>query len=337
MNIICYGASVTAQKEQAGYYHALVKKYHGIDNCKFHQISFAASVFDHAGFSFMKTIENEVASPTVCFIDWLTPGAVKFKIEKIETLSSYLLSLGCLPVWVSFPRADDIDNQRECYSQVQSHCSSWQIPFLDVYKDSRIHSLQIEEVLRDKVHTTPLGGQLYAEVLSDFLDTLSLEKIKQIVGEYASNRGNALLPPSLVDKRFDLNLGATISMNFKVEKDIHFELYFLGEIGPYTPILELEFTDLVGNSSEVLEVNILDVWSHYNRVKCNKILWKKITAGTYSLVINAVNQAAINNIEVKKPVNRELYPENLPLTMRVEQISCNVELTGFSLEERKDV
>lgn len=337
MNIICYGASVTAQKEQAGYFHALKEKYAENDNINFYQISFAASVFDHAGFSFMKSIENIVSNPTVCIIDWLTPGAVKFKLEKIETLSFYLLSLGCLPVWVNFPRTDDIENNRECYHQVKKHCEAWKIPFLDVYKDERIHSLDIEEVLRDKVHTTPLGGKLYAEVLSDFLHTLESEKIDSLVSHASSIRGSSLLPPSLINTDFELNLNNSIHLYFNASRKLHFELYFLGEIGPYTPILDLVFTDTETDSSEAIAVNCLDIWSHYNRIKCIKVLWKNIEPGNYQLKINALDIAAIDSVEIKKPVNKDVYPDGEPLKINVQQISCNVELTDFSVQERNNV
>lgn len=79
-------------------------------------------------------------------------------------------------MWVNFPRLDDLENTRECYHQVSKHCKDVGLPFIDVAKIIKNKSVLIDDVLRDTVHTTPFGGQLYANILEDFLDNLDVNK-----------------------------------------------------------------------------------------------------------------------------------------------------------------
>lgn len=334
MNIVCYGASVTAQKEQAGYFYALKKMYKNKENMNFYQVSFAASVFDQAGFAFMKNLENITKDISVCFIDWLTPGSQKFNIQKVESLSLYLLSLGALPVWVNFPRLDDLDNNRLCYQQVKQHCLEFNIPFIDAYQNSKLKSIPIDKLLRDKVHTTPLGGQLYAEILQDFLE--NLKSPISLPENYKSKISSSINESYLISEEIDFDIKKAIKINFNSDIDLFFELYFLAEIGPYTPILNLALKNLNTGSTECIEVNCLDIWSHYNRVKCIKILNKKISKGKYELFISTSNVSAVESIDIKKPVDKEKYP-NKELSIPIQQISCNVQFEKFTIEEMKHV
>lgn len=80
MKIVCFGASVTAQKETAGYYHFLEGSYKKRNlEFNFDKVSFGASNFNDAGFAYMKTIEQNMFKPDVCIIDWLTPALKKIR------------------------------------------------------------------------------------------------------------------------------------------------------------------------------------------------------------------------------------------------------------------
>ncbi|WOD06173.1 hypothetical protein [Marinomonas sp. GJ51-6] len=335
MNIIFYGASVTAQKEQAGYYHALKRMFNDRPDIEFHQVSFAASVFDQAGFAFMRSIEDYTSEGDVCFIDWLTPSAAKFNKDKISALTAYIVSLGALPVWVNFPRLDDLNNERPCYEQIRQHCIELGLPFIDAWKDPKVNSVPIEEVLRDVVHTTPLGGQLYADVLASFIYRLTATQLsvqKNIMGALSEYKA-----PALVTKEIILDNSKQINLTFNVPYSIRFELYFLAEIDSYTPLLSLEFTNLTSQETETYQVNCLDIWSHYNRSKCIKVLWLKVDKGDYRLSIKSLNKPAIDEVEVKKPVDKDIYPDNQPLLLPIQQMSCNVDLKEIITEELNHV
>lgn len=331
MKIVCYGASVTAQNEQAGYYHALKKAFINQPEIELFQVSFAASVFDQAGYGFMRAIESEIKNPDICIIDWLTPGSVSFNEKKITALSTFLLSKNCLPLWVNFPRTDDINNQRKCYKQVKNHCEQLGLPFLDVYEHPSINKLPLEDIIRDKVHTTPLGGQLYAEVIASFIKNLKIDQY-EISNKKAIDFDSTHIP-EIINKEFSLTAETEVNLEFSVERDLNFELYFLGEIGPYTPLLELIILNESLDHIENIKINCLDMWSHYNRKKCIKILWKKIKKGEYKLTIRSLNEHAVLDVELKKPIDKSKYPSENLLSLPINQISFNAELKKFEVKE----
>lgn len=332
MNIICYGASVTAQKEAAGYYHVLKSLFKNSSNINLERVSFAASTFDQAGFAFSREIERLKQKPDLCIIDWLTPGSIKFNVDKINALSKYLLNLGCLPLWVNFPRSDDLDNKRECYQQVASHCLTYHIPFLDLSNDAGFLSNSPEFYLRDKVHTTPEGGVLYAQVIKNKLDAINIKELFN--NAILKPINSSLIVPSLNDVSCSLlpKLNSVL-LKFDVIESIQFELFFLATIGPYTPLLKIDILNVLENTGETITVNCLDKWSHYDREKCIKVLLKKINAGKYEVRISPLNEAAIELVDIKKPVNRDIYKEGNPLTLPIQKISSNVILNDFLVEE----
>jgi hypothetical protein len=167
--------------------------------------------------------------------------------------------------------------------------------------------------------------------LKKFIDQLDIEaawgKVK------VPSRTLTHVAPTIINESFVLRPNIELELELLVKNDTNFELYALAEIGPYTPILELIFTNIATQEREQVTVNCLDMWSHYNRIKCIKILWKKLKIGTYKLAIQPISEAAIGMIDLKKPVNTDVYPENSALQLPIEKLSCNVELINFHIIE----
>lgn len=105
----------------------------------------------------------------------------------------------------------------------------------------------------------------------------------------------------------------------------------LAEIGPFTPVLDIKIVSEDDHSEASFSLNCLDIWSHYNRKKCIKIMTKSFNKGIYKIFIKASSQRAIDEIEVKKPVDRKLYPVNKGLELMIDNISSNASLTGLEV------
>jgi hypothetical protein len=326
MNIVCYGVSITAQKEQAGYFHAFKKLLSELPNTNLEHISFAARVLVQAGLAFMREIELLKIKPNICIIVRMTPAA------KFKALSRYLLELDCLLCRVNFPRADDLNNKRECYIQVKKHFSDDNFPYIVILQDWQFLSESTEVFIRDKVQKKPAGAKVCAEIprenivkidVKHYLNTPRADIFNEAPVAPSLNEVDLLLKPSV----------NSINLKLKLTNKKKFELYSLSTIGADTPILSISLNNIITGFSEVIIINCLDARSHYNREKCVQVPLECLDADEYAMSLYAVDKVAISDIQVKKLGNLEIYQDGQPLKLPIKTILSGVKLESFLMEK----
>lgn len=100
MNLVCFGASVTAQSTEAGYFQQLLRSSSICSFSSVQKVAFGASHFEYAGYGFIQDVLD--MEPDVCIIDWLTPSMKGFSEYKIHLLNWSLLEIGAFPIWFFF-------------------------------------------------------------------------------------------------------------------------------------------------------------------------------------------------------------------------------------------
>ncbi len=314
---MCYGASVTAQKKQSGYFTHLQKHFENKSNFELSKLSFGASHFDYAGYGYAKQMLEE--KPDIALIDWLTPSMKKFSLDKIINLNNELIKLGCLPIWVNFPRKDDLNCQRECYTQVKKVALKSGAIFFDLIEQLSAEKIE-NEYLRDIVHTTECGAEKYASkiielidsiVISDFeLKILPLDKPIDIFSIYDIE--------SLIDK------GSPLLMKVIKTTDLSpIELLLNTRIGPNSCFIDIEIYDESGVLIETKIINPTDPWCHYSRDMILPTVRLPYLKESYSIKLKHGGDNALDDVKLKGEVREPLEDNKF---IHIYNIACNMEL-----------
>lgn len=324
MKLVCYGASVTAQKNETGYFQQLEKL-----SCTAHfdsieKVAFGASQFEYAGYSYMQDVLDK--KPDICVIDWLTPSMPGFNEFKIDLLNYALLSINCLPVWVFFPRVNNFNNLPKSFGQVRDSAKNFSIDFLDLRNEMPNFVEEPQKYLRDAVHTTIDGAKCYAKVINNELENIvkSLDErllsAKQSEG-YKLTAEKKYSVPLIKEYDFTIDSSHNVEIDFEYEGGF-FEVYFDTEIGPH--ICLLDFT--LYKNGEIFEhqiFNKVDPWCYYNRSMIIETLRKRIPAGNYKLVIKKSDGNPFAEYETRKPV--EEHWDEVDRYINVKRISVTAD------------
>ena len=267
-NILFYGASVTHQTGKTGFFENLKN-----NNFIFTRMTFPSSQFYNAGFYNIPRINKLEKKPEIVFFEWSTTGETVFDSLKLNFFIKSLIISNILPVFLILPKKDTFKLNRSCDDQLYNISFNAKVPLLDL-RDILI-SNNIEEVLRDGVHTTELGAKLYAERIDQFLSTYLFPDSKNIQLEEVVDFNIAT---------YDLNCTVSEgqSLSFVFTSCHHSEIAIYHTIGPYSPVLEY-----ICDGKLVSKSSIFDTWCHYERdnftTLVSNTVFKKISTG--SLVI----------------------------------------------------
>lgn len=292
IKVLCYGASVTAQKDASGYVQQLIDL---LPNNKFDvaKIGRGASHFEYAGFGFSREIEAH--NPDILIVDWLTPSMKSFSQNKIDIFNEHFISLGIHIIWVNFPRKDDLKNERPCFRQVNNSCQKYGITFLDI--NSHIMH-DPDKYLRDSVHTTQEGAVLYAELLAQAVHNA----ISSSTPIYTLKH---VLPS--INK-----VSATVSLNspFCIELDgtsNSLEILIECFIGPNTPMLNVRaFGDERIGEVEELTVNPVDPWCYYTRKMVLPIILVKLKSKIKKIELSVGEGDPFENVVLNKEIKEKV-------------------------------
>tara|TARA_R110001583_G_scaffold159826_1_gene311720 strand:+ start:2794 stop:3801 length:1008 start_codon:yes stop_codon:yes gene_type:complete len=324
MKLICYGASVTAQKFETGYVQQLVdtpsaNKFECIE-----KVAFGASQFEYAGYAFMQDVIDK--KPDICVIDWLTPSMKGFNSFKIDLLNRALLDINCYPLWMFFPRVNNFQNLPEAYTQVQSSAEKFGVGFIDVREYMTDFLDNPKKYLRDAVHTTLNGAKLYADIISEALIPIVVQHSKLLTDAkqsliYSETKAQNLPVPCIKEIETTIDNSKGLEFNFKYLGGF-FEVYFDTEIGPEICLLNFQ---LYRNGEVYYEktFNNVDPWSYYSRVMVVETLRKRIPEGNYRLVISKKPGNPFFGKETKKPV--ELICDDQDRHLNIKRISITVD------------
>jgi hypothetical protein len=167
-NIICkkkvvfLGSSVTAQKE--GYVLALQRNYF--------------QYFDFKGYGYGGIAGNpckfDIAfsgKPDIIVFDWsvLYIGPLAEKYIKAAIFRSK--AENAIPAFVLFPRLDIPNPMKADINRLSKELNFSVIDLIDSFSEEELKT----RLIRDNVHTTPLGGIKYAEKIFEFLNSTELK------------------------------------------------------------------------------------------------------------------------------------------------------------------
>lgn len=260
IRVLFFGASVTAQSGDGGFYDNLIK----IDPINIYsKLSFGSSQFDNAGFFNLPTILSERQKPNIVFFEWSTTNEQKFDIDKLSYFVTSLLHNKILPIFLILPRIDTFKENRQSDFLLYELADSFELPLLDL-RYLLFKHLPIE-LIRDLVHTTPLGASVYAGKIYKFLYSCAWSDI------YFAKA-----------KKFDFKKSYNLDVheiNKEIGKEQYLELKFdaisnQSEItvsllkGPFSPII-----NIFSNDSLIKEQSIFDPWCHYERENFTSLIY----------------------------------------------------------------
>lgn len=278
LNILFYGASVTAQSGDSGFVDNLAE----LDNSKiYRRLSFGSSQFDNAGFFNLLSILNSQQKPDIVFFEWSTTSENNYNADKLDYFVTSLLHHNILPVFLILPRTDTFKENRKSEFLLYELADTFDVPLLDLRY--LLHKYPATELLRDIVHTTQFGANIYARKINKFLCAHDWTE------DFLTNKKEIEFK-----KYYDLNM---IELNKEIGKDQYLELNFdalsdLSEItisllkGPYAPIIDIFSNDLL-----VKEQSIFDPWCHYERENFTTLIYSSsISKGRNKIDIKISNK-----------------------------------------------
>lgn len=310
MKIWFYGASVTAQSKEGAYFYEvekqLVPKGHGL-----RKLGFGGSSFDAAGFAFLPELLAD--QPDIVVLDWLTPNFAHISVEKLKAFFSFLVSHNILPVWIHFPRADDLQHERPCYKQVYNLCYKHKIPFYCLTEDKRFKEKAFEptQYLRDVVHTNDKGGKLYADYVIEKLTVYLESKLDDLLSPLKNSLASEKLKyfcPQLQNKKSKITINNLSKTNFDIDTNnvntkVNVELFLELQIGPQVGILYVEIRNTKTNELvKSFERNPVDPWCYYSRRMLIPLTQHSISMlpGNYQISIKLLDRYPFNSVELRE-------------------------------------
>lgn len=240
-NIAFFGASIT-QQQQGYWYHF------GLKNPEFNikSFGFGSMHLNDAGISYIDDVLK--FNPEYCFIDWFSTGYIKYNEDKFDEIVEYINTIihkfyknNTKLVFLTFP--DKTVDKTEIYQKINNYLKSINIPFLDI---SSVFDNNINEILRDGIHTTPYGSEEYARLINDYFhnNEITIPEIYPPETKYCTIK--------------ELNLNSVITEFIKFSGPC--EIIGISQvIGPYTGLLDIDG----------VIYNNWDKWCYYERNMVN--------------------------------------------------------------------
>jgi hypothetical protein len=268
MRIAFFGASVTKQSGDGSYIEHLRALVPQHEILKF---GFGACHFDDAGFHKLDQVLD--ASPERVVLEWNTTGLASFNMLKLGTVVRRILESGALPSFLVLPRRDSIGVEpRIAEVQVREFCQRHRVPILDFTS-----GFEPEGLLRDMVHTTPVGAAHFAAPIAAWLDEgapAPLEDCRDLP------RLSSSAHPISTDISADAGLRLHLLRSGSPIEEMVAEVI----VGPNIVDLEIEA------AGRARQLSLVDRWCHYERHMFHT-LWRGDTT-TYPAALQVSLKAA---------------------------------------------
>lgn len=301
MKILFYGASVTAQSGEGGYFQHIVRM---LDSIEVVRLSYNASHLQFAGVAMLQKVIDE--SPQICFLDWVTPSTLSFPENTVRRVNNALLSHGIFPVWLLFPRTDDLDSSRNCCLQV----------FEEVERDTQVEKIvdnfpdlknNISHYLRDVVHTNERGAKLYANWIKDVFQRVSHKLALQQFTQLDNKESQFI--PKIVSQKGAISHQKNLMLKFKANSTGKLKFFVYCVIGPNSPILRLKLNESGYSKGAEASKIVVDQWCYYEREMLVNMPDFDIQEGNeYFLSIEAAGDP-FQNIVTLKPLPQDVIED----------------------------
>jgi hypothetical protein len=171
--ILIYGASVSAQKGEQGYYtylDSLLNKTLNSNQIEISRITYPSASFSGAGFFCIDIVL--AINPTILIFDWLSTSEEEFDQSKLINFVIALIKKNIAIIFLNLPRLDSYENSRKNYFQLKDIATYFNLPFVDLVSISKEEKFTIHDICRDGVHTNEVGAKLYANKILHFINKL---------------------------------------------------------------------------------------------------------------------------------------------------------------------
>jgi len=285
--IVFFGASVTQQKE--GYVPHFQQL---IDTTKYKVIQkgYGSMHLTDAGVSFIDAVIAE--NPSYCFIDWFSTGLDTQDYIYLSTLLDCivrkLFNVRSKVCFLLFDLNPMEPTRKIMYSLVKQYAEKYAIDYIDITNNENI-----TDVLRDTVHTTPLGSKLYARKIFDYF-TENIEGKELLIP--------AMPPPTMYDSIRIMDINKTVHKKVSLHGDFTI-VGIYQRIGPFSGLVSVQQDDSVSI------MNVWDQWCHFERENI------KLSTGACKRVVISISQDSFDTSSCKKDI------DFLNITKRMELIN----------------
>lgn len=249
--IAFFGASVTQQKNGFCTYFSSMNP-----DVRLRVFGYGAMHLNDAGVIYIDHVLQY--KPDYCFIDWFSTGYIEYNKHDFNDIKQYIDTIihrftkhSIKIIFLTFPHrgtnrfTNEPIDKSAIYKKMNDYIRSYDIPVIDLSESFD----NLDLILRDNVHTSDLGSQEYARLISDDFNT--------------NIRGKIGLPSKLPDENMFCDIRSA-DINTVVKDSITFEGFadvvgISQKIGPYTGLLS------INNKIH----NNWDKWCYYERDMIN--------------------------------------------------------------------
>ena len=295
--------------------HTRVEELHKTDT-NFERLAFPSSQFYNAGFFNAPRVKDLLNKPEIIFFEWSTTGENIFDLEKLKYVINELANSGIQLVFLLLPKKETYKVNRPCDDQLYDLSAELNIPLLDLRY--LLTENNLEEILRDGVHTTELGGKLYSDAINKFLEIPNFGNVEGFVLDPVLNYSIQIF-----DGKVTLSEGQLLTLNFDTYSE-YSEIAISHTIGPYSPIIEY-----ISNGSMIGKHSIFDQWCHYERDNFTTLVPQSILkkSSSKSLVIKISSESP--NFSLTK--TGEIF--NFPKRLDIKSIfTCDLKDFSYTID-----
>lgn len=268
-----YGASVTQQGvnqrgEITGYVQRVKENLRsklGDVIFEFHQFGFGSNHFNDAGFIYFSELLQ--VNPNIVVMDWHSTWLSEFNGDLYAHAIDTLVSAGIRVINCVFPKKSCIGQMERINIKQARWYERRGVPLINLYSEIG-RRVDPEICLRDDVHTTPFGAQVYGLIVSEVI--IDILQGREIV----PSQGEVIVPP----EKYRVPVVGRYAANLDIGKGGFLDIYLRGYtdwpdvsllgrclVGPFAPILDIETCNCKW------QMSIWDRWCHFNRVCLKRI------------------------------------------------------------------
>lgn len=250
MKIVCYGASVTQQKEGYVYYlkEMLGNEYEVI------QCGYGSQHVSDTGVSFSKHISKHDSD--IIFIEWFSTGYINSNYDELSILLDAIcyenMKHGTVVCMLLLIIKNICPQRILMYENVKKYCLKYNLDYLEMWNVD-----EPSYYLRDCVHTNANGSTYYANIMSSYVKNIFTRKTYDILPQH--------------NEYFDIETYCVEKKDcvyYNIEG--HFKIVSIYQcVGPYSGDLEIIADGIVSKQSTH------DQWCNYERMtsKLNHNVW----------------------------------------------------------------
>lgn len=255
-NVIFYGASVTHQSGDSGYFMHVEGKLSKL-GWNAARMTYPSSQLSNAGFFNLMNFNAKEDSLDLVVLEWSTTSESSYSEKKLKVIFEFFLSKKIPILILVLPQRGNYLRPRLSESQMYDAAVKYKTGLIDLRALCLLH--EFSDLVRDDVHTKDLGALLYASCIENYFKSNDFEVVYEC-SDYE--------PPIFACLANDLLLKEGEILNFEVASlGPNAEIAIDHIIGPFTPIVEIR-----SSNGNLVERTFFDPWCHYERQNFNGFL-----------------------------------------------------------------